>query len=60
VGEDLSDRGLDFLAMSATNVCFTPKANVLTVALANKLAPIALTVLLQGRNYETRIKSVAA
>ena len=34
--------------------------NVLTVALANKLARIALTVLLQGRNYETRIKPVAA
>jgi transposase len=33
--------------------------NVLTVALANKLARIALTVLLEGRNYETRIKSVA-
>ena len=34
--------------------------NVLTVALANKLARIALTVLVQGRNYETRIKSEAA
>jgi transposase len=34
--------------------------NVLTVALANKLARIALTVLLQGRNYETRIKPAAA
>jgi transposase len=34
--------------------------NVLTVALANKLARIALTVLVQGRNYETRIKSAAA
>jgi transposase len=34
--------------------------NVLTVALANKLARIALTVLVQGRNYETRVKSVAA
>ena len=34
--------------------------NVLTVALANKLARIALTVLLQGRNYETSIKPVAA
>ena len=29
--------------------------NVLTVALANKLARIALTVLIEGRNYETRI-----
>jgi len=34
--------------------------NVLTVALANKLARIALTVLVQGRNYETRIGTVAA
>jgi transposase len=34
--------------------------NVLTVALANKLARIALTVLVQGRNYETRIETVAA
>jgi transposase len=34
--------------------------NVLTVALANKLARIALTVLVQGRNYETRIRPVAA
>jgi transposase len=33
--------------------------NVLTVALANKLARIALTVLVQGRNYETRIKPAA-
>jgi transposase len=29
--------------------------NVLTVALANKLARIALTVLVQDRNYETRV-----
>jgi transposase len=29
--------------------------NVLTVALANKLARIALTVLFEGRNYETRV-----
>ena len=29
--------------------------NVLTVALANKLARIALSVLVQGRNYETRV-----
>jgi hypothetical protein len=34
--------------------------NVLTVALANKLARIALTILVQGRNYETRIRPVAA
>ena len=34
--------------------------NVLTVALANKLARIALTVLVQGRNYETRIVPAAA
>ena len=34
--------------------------NVLTVAPANKLARIALTVLVQGRNYETRIEPVAA
>jgi hypothetical protein len=34
--------------------------NVLTVALANKLARIALTVLVQGRNYETRIETTAA
>lgn len=34
--------------------------NVLTVALANKLARIALTVLVQGRAYETRIKPAAA
>ena len=29
--------------------------NVLTVALANKLARIALSVLIEGRNYETRV-----
>jgi len=34
--------------------------NVLTVALANKLARIALTVLVQGRSYETRIEPAAA
>ena len=34
--------------------------NVLTVALANKLARIALTVLVQARNYETRIAPAAA
>ena len=34
--------------------------NVLTVALANKLARISLTVLVQGREYETRIETVAA
>jgi hypothetical protein len=34
--------------------------NVLTVALANKLARIALTVLVQGRNYEARIEPAAA
>ena len=34
--------------------------NVLTVALANKLARIALTVLVQGRKYETRIGPAAA
>jgi transposase len=34
--------------------------NVLTVALANKLARIALTVLVQGRNYETRIEPIPA
>jgi hypothetical protein len=34
--------------------------NILTVALANKLARIALTVLVKGRNYETRIRPVAA
>jgi len=34
--------------------------NVLTVALANKLARIALTILVQGRNYETRIVPAAA
>ena len=34
--------------------------NVLTVALANKLARIALTVLVEGRNYETRITPAAA
>jgi len=33
--------------------------NVLTVALANKLARIALTVLVQARNYETRIEPAA-
>jgi len=31
--------------------------NILTIALANKLARIALTVLIQGRSYETRIVS---
>ena len=34
--------------------------NVLAAALANKLARIALTVLVQGRSYETRIESAAA
>jgi transposase len=34
--------------------------NVLVIALANKLARIALTVLVQGRNYETRIEPVTA
>ena len=34
--------------------------NILTIALANKLARIALTVLTQGRRYETRIVSAAA
>jgi hypothetical protein len=34
--------------------------NVLTVALANKLARIALTVWVEGRNYETRITPAAA
>jgi transposase len=34
--------------------------NVLAAALANKLARIALTVLLQGRSYETRIEPRAA
>jgi transposase len=29
--------------------------NILTIALANKLARITLTVLVQGRSYETRI-----
>ena len=34
--------------------------NILTIALANKLARIALSVLIQGRSYETRIVSAAA
>jgi transposase len=34
--------------------------NILTIALANKLAWIALTVLVQGRSYETRITRAAA
>jgi transposase len=34
--------------------------NVLATALANKLARIALTVLVQGRSYETRVISEAA
>ena len=34
--------------------------NVLTVALANKLARIALTVLVQGRSYEARVRPTAA
>jgi transposase len=34
--------------------------NVLAVALANKLARIALTVLVQGRSYEARIEPRAA
>jgi transposase len=34
--------------------------NVLATALANKLARIALTVLVQGRGYETRVTSEAA
>ena len=33
--------------------------NVLAAALANKLARIALTVLIEGRSYETRIKPTA-
>jgi transposase len=33
--------------------------NVLVIASANKLARIALTVLVQGRSYETRIKPAA-
>jgi len=34
--------------------------NVLVIALANKLARIALTVLVQGRSYETRIEPATA
>jgi transposase len=34
--------------------------NVLTAALANKLARIALTVLVLGRNYQTRFAPAAA
>ena len=34
--------------------------NILTIALANKLARIALSVLIQGRSYETRIVLAAA
>ena len=34
--------------------------NVLTVALANKLARIALTILVEGRNYEPRVAPAAA
>jgi transposase len=34
--------------------------NVLAAALANKLARIALTILIQGRSYETRIEPRAA
>jgi transposase len=34
--------------------------NVLATALANKLARIALTVLVQGRSYEARVTSAAA
>ena len=34
--------------------------NILTIALANKLARIALSVLIQGRCYQTRIESAAA
>ena len=34
--------------------------HVLVIALANKLARIALTVLVQGRSYEARIEPVAA
>ena len=34
--------------------------NVLTIALANTLARIALTVLVQERSYETRIEAAAA
>ena len=34
--------------------------NVLAAALANKLTRIALTVLVQGRSYETRIESATA
>ena len=34
--------------------------NILTIALANKLARIALSVLIQGRSYQTRIVPAAA
>ena len=34
--------------------------NILTIALANKLARIALTILVQGRSYEPRIVPAAA
>ena len=34
--------------------------NVLVIALTNKLARIALTVLVQGRSYETRVEPAAA
>jgi predicted P-loop ATPase len=34
--------------------------NVLATAVANKLARIAWTVLVQGRGYETRVTSEAA
>jgi transposase len=34
--------------------------NILTIALANKLARIAVSVLIQGRSYETRIVPAAA
>ena len=37
-----------------------PHRNILTIALANKLARIALTVLVQGRSYESRIVPAAA
>jgi transposase len=37
-----------------------PHHNVLATALANKLARIALTVLVQGRGYETRVIAEAA
>ena len=52
----LQSRAGPWLAATARRL----HCNVLTVALANKLARIVLTVLVQGRSYQTHIERAAA